>query len=203
MIKVKSKESLNGERIETAILTAKESSLCLVSQNSQIIGIEIVNNIDTGKAEKVLKSRILPLDNQANDIVKVSEDQVGYCDEDGMFSLLTLPMKLNGNKLGIKKTNVCDFPVDKLFILKSEPNKDLDFRRDIKQLLVMNYEGYVEVFDFRNRKSQKHYDPKLVKDICLHSQNAVLSKRNEKHHDVLILSTSTLKKLIINEDPDK
>ena len=195
-IVIKSKENLNSERIETAILTARESSLCLVSQNSQIIGIEIVSQ--EGKAVKVLKSRILPLDNQANDIVKVSEDQVGYCDEDGMFSLLTLPMELNGNKLGIKKTKVCDFPVDKLFILESQQNQTLDYRMDINRILVLNYEGYVQVFDFRNRKAQKHFDPKLVHGICLHSQNALLSTTTQKQHDLLILSTSTLKKLMVH-----
>lgn len=199
MIRIVAKESLNGERIETAILTARESSVYLVTQNSQIIGIEI--RVDNGRAQKLMKSRILPLDNQANDIVKISEDQVGYCDEEGKFSLLTLPMEINGNKLGIKKTGVCDFPVDRLFVLESHPNAELDFRRDIRRLLMLNYEGYVAVFDFKKRKTQKHYDPKLVEDICLHLQNAILSKRSETQHDVLVLSTKTLKKLMIQGAP--
>jgi hypothetical protein len=201
MIVKNSEENLNGERIETAIMTARQSSICLVSQNSQIIGIEISFDSETGKAAKVSKSRIMPIQNQANDIVKISEDQVGYCDEEGMFSLLTFPMEINGNKLGIKKTRVCEFPVDKLFVLESTPNKDLDFRNDIKQLLMINYEGHVAVFDFRNRKKQVHFDAKLVQDICLHSQNALLSERSESRADVLLLSTSTLKKLIIQKEP--
>jgi hypothetical protein len=201
MIHLLSKETLNGERIETAILTAKETSICLVSQNSQIIGFEIKINPETQLAVGLSKTRILPLDNQANDIVKVSEDQVGYCDEEGKFSLLTLPMELNGNKLGIKKTSVCDFPVDRLFILESTQNQEMDFRRDILSILMLNYEGHVAVFDFRNRKSQAHFDPKLVEDICLHSQNAILSQRNQGKFDVLILSTKTLKKLIIDKTP--
>lgn len=199
MLQMVSQENLNGERIETVIITARQTSLCLVSQNSQIIGVEIVLDPETGRAKNVVKSRILPLDNQANDIVKVSEDQVGYCDEEGMFSLLTFPMEINGNRLGIKKTRVCEFPVDKLFVLESEQNEELNFRQDIRRLLMINYEGHVAVFDFKKRKKQKHFDPKLVQDICLHSQNAILSKRSESQFDVLLLSTSTLKKLIIEK----
>jgi hypothetical protein len=199
MIQLVAKETLNGERIETAILTAKETSVCLVSQNSQIIGFEIEKDPNSNKAVNLSKTRILPLDNQANDIVKISEDQVGYCDEDGKFSILTLPMQLNGNKLGIKKTSVCDFPVDRLFVLESKPNDKLDYRTDVISILMLNYEGHVAVFNFKNRKSQTHFDPKLVEEICLHSQNAILSKRNENQNDILILSTKTLKKLIVSK----
>ena len=190
---------LTREYIETAIMILNQSILTVVCQN-RMINLEIIYDKHTKRALRIKKTRIIPLDEPVNNIIKISEDQLGYCDEAGNFGLLTVPCKFNGNKMMKKTTKVCNFPVDNVFILESKPNDKLKYRTDIIELLMINYEGRICVFNLKKRKRQSHNDPKLVKDICLNSQNIIITKRSAIKTDLMILSDKTLKKLIIDRN---
>ena len=194
-----STEDLKGEFVESAILAAREASLSVVTQNNVIYSIDIENEPNSQHAIKIQKTRFIQIEEAVNNIIKISEDQLGYCDELGKFSLQTLPCALNNGKLTVRKTNASEFPVDALFLLQSKTDPKFDFRRQVQQILMINYEGRVAVFDFKKRKRQSFFDPKLVEDICYHSQNAILIQKKEGVSEVLILSSKTLRKLVIQQ----
>lgn len=198
--KIISTEDLKGEFVESAIFAGKETSLSVVTQNNMIYTIELIKSPENGLAQKIQKTRFIQIEEAVNNIIKISEDQVGYCDEMGIFSLQTLPCALNNNKLSVRKTTVSEFPVDSLFLLKADQDPSVEYRKRVGRILMLNYEGRVSVFDFRKRKRQDFFDPKLVEDICYHSQNAILiRKEDEGKNEILILSHKTLRKLIIEE----
>ena len=97
----------------------------------------------------------------------------------------------------LKKTKVCSFAVDNVFVFKSKQNEEMAHRTDVLELLMINYEGNVAVFNYKKRKRQIHLDPKLTEDICINSQNVILTHRNAVKTDLMILSSVTLKKLIV------